>query len=272
MTLTFRDLLMCADIDPASTRLARHQDPRSVTGETLFELWINDRPKFEAYQRVQARKKFHNAEHLAAFVVTPESDTLFVGVYSIQGCEGTPKERICPVSEVQKPLYEYALSPSHALSEYRARITIEWAGPRSWCQRADGTPKRVTQILRESYGYAPFPGFHAFSVDRSRFDSVPLAWREVLRSSSGVYLLVHPETGEQYVGSAYGDRGFLGRFETYACDGHGGNVLLKPLRDADWRMSVLEVASSNSDDRAIIARETHWKKKLGTRSHSLNAN
>jgi hypothetical protein len=53
-------------------------------------------------------------------------------------------------------------------------------------------------------------------------------WADVLRSGRGIYLLVHRETGQQYVGSAYGVDGLLGRWKSYA-DGHGGNVGLKEL-------------------------------------------
>ena len=45
-----------------------------------------------------------------------------------------------------------------------------------------------------------------------------------LSAVSGVYLLVHPESGKLYVGKAVGTEGFWGRWEQYVASGHGGNL------------------------------------------------
>lgn len=48
----------------------------------------------------------------------------------------------------------------------------------------------------------------------------------VLELVRGVYLLV-ADDGAQYVGSASGQDGFIGRRVGYATSGHGGNVILR---------------------------------------------
>jgi hypothetical protein len=81
------------------------------------------------------------------------------------------------------------------------------------------------------------------------------------------------ETGQQYVGSAYGVGGFFGRWMSYA-DGHGGNVGLKAVgaSASAFDVAVLEVVGSEATNDEIFGRETLWKEKLGTRVKGLNRN
>jgi hypothetical protein len=58
----------------------------------------------------------------------------------------------------------------------------------------------------------------------------------------------------------------------YAANGHGGNVMLRERRHRDYTVSILEVASPDMSREDILAREVHWKGKLGSRAHGLNIN
>jgi hypothetical protein len=51
MPLRFNTLLAQADIAPATVRLLRHQNTRAAKGRTPYELWRDDRPAFETYQK-----------------------------------------------------------------------------------------------------------------------------------------------------------------------------------------------------------------------------
>ena len=66
--------------------------------------------------------------------------------------------------------------------------------------------------------------------------------------------------------------GFLGRWANYAAKGHGGNVLLRRCGYRDYLVSILEIASTDMGLGDILAREQHWKTKLGARVHGLNLN
>jgi hypothetical protein len=94
-------------------------------------------------------------------------------------------------------------------------------------------------------------------------------WKAVLRSKKGVYLLVCKETGAQYVGSATGDNGFLGRWNAYAADGHGGNKLLKERNQRDYTVSILEMVGSGAQRSEVLVLENLWKEKLGSRAERL---
>ena len=80
------------------------------------------------------------------------------------------------------------------------------------------------------------------------------------------------DNGDQYIGSATGDEGFIGRWSSYFSNGHGGNILLKKHMHKNYKVSILEVVSDDMSIGEIISRENFWKEKLGTRAHGLNAN
>ena len=56
----------------------------------------------------------------------------------------------------------------------------------------------------------PFPDHVTFSALVSEVEGLPETWRAVLAATRGVYVLVDPEDGELYVGSATGVTVFLG--------------------------------------------------------------
>jgi hypothetical protein len=164
------------------------------------------------------------------------------------------------------------LIPAQQLSDYRGRVVIDWGpGYRSWVQLAQNHNKTILE-MRHTIGDPPFPGFLEFREKLSRLSGVPLSWRTALSSVNGVYLLVCPETGKQYVGSAYGSGGIWGRWEDYVASGHGGNQRMQDLPGADYQVSVLEVASSSSGPDALAKMEARWKQKLRSRDFGLNAN
>ncbi|MFD6442208.1 GIY-YIG nuclease family protein [Peribacillus sp. NPDC060186] len=55
----------------------------------------------------------------------------------------------------------------------------------------------------------------------------------MLSSVGGVYLIVDTTDGMQYVGSASGKEGLLGRWKEYAKNGHGNNRKLKAILETD---------------------------------------
>lgn len=156
-------------------------------------------------------------------------------------------------------------------SEYSERILIDWGpGGRAWFQWADRRSKQILE-LRLQPQEPPFPGFSRFRSRISEIPTFPQSWLGALEGVRGVYLLVS-EQGDQYIGSATGADGFIGRWRSYLANGHGGNVLLRNRGYRDYDVSILEVASPDMSLIDILGREAHWKDKLGVRAHGLNAN
>ncbi len=95
---------------------------------------------------------------------------------------------------------------------------------------------------------------------------------------AGVYLITDTETGDQYVGSAWGEGGILGRWMAYVRSGHGGNQRLRAALGPSARrrhalqFSILRPMPRSAPQRKVVAAEAAFKRKLGTRAHGLNAN
>jgi hypothetical protein len=106
----------------------------------------------------------------------------------------------------------------------------------------------------------------------SEIEAMPKGWQDVLSATKGIYLLSCPKTKEQYIGSASGAEGFMGRWRDYVAIGHGGNLGLKSRDQSDYRVSILQTAGTGDDEHAILKMEDLWKEKLQSREMGLNKN
>ncbi|WP_267383333.1 GIY-YIG nuclease family protein [Sphingomonas sp. GC_Shp_2] len=268
-------MLDSAGIDSALVRLLRHQRA-PLNGATPYTLWRDERSLFDAYQatqQVKNRARF-TAPYWASFVVTPNGQTLFAGLYAVGEPGTVPTSWPYPLSKAPAGGGDEVYSTRHLddLADYEGRLAIEWgAGTRTWVQRADQQDKPIEELTRR-FAEPPFPGFGAFVEPLSRILALPSSWTEALRAARGIYLLTCPITKELYVGSAIGSDGFLGRWHHYAVDGHGGNVMLRSRERSDYQVSILEVAGSLDSDADVLALESRWKGKLQSRAMGLNAN
>jgi hypothetical protein len=259
--LTFRMLLESAGIDAATVRLLRHRHAQRYQRAVFFDA-IHRSERFQRYQEVQGNprviRQMASAALLAAFVPDPAGRTVFAGLWMVKGVRRgyspdpyKPPEAPGPHSSV----FDTERLP--ALDSYVGRLVIDWGG---------GELRRHAEV-------PVVPGFRAFSCSLGELDALPESWLDVLRSTRGVYLLVHRQSGAQYVGSAPGAGGFLGRWGGYS-DGHGGNVALRELAHAatDYDACILETVGSSATVDDIYELESRWKTKLGSRAQGLNRN
>jgi hypothetical protein len=212
---------------------------------------------------------------IASFVVPPNGETLFIGMYEVKAVATNAATAVCPLHGTEFAagnINVYTLMRGTALSRFAGLMTVEWGdGARAWVQRAQNQNKLVLE-LRARFEEPPFPGFLQFRAKSDSLDLLPLSWATALSAIGGVYLLVSEKSGEQYVGSATGEEGFWSRWQAYARDGHGGNALLRQRGVAPYWISVLETAPSSATRNEVIAAEQRWKEKLGSRAFGLNAN
>lgn len=279
MGLTFNSLLDDYGIDPRDVRLLRHQTIK-YAGRTPYTLWRDDHDGFLLYQSIQSVQNGPKltGRYWASFVVTPAASTLFVGLYEIEKigpCDPTIIDplRGAPVTQGgARELDLYRQAVVGVSMEDAGRVYIDWGpGTRAWVQRAQEKPKPILEVTR-IFQEEAFPGYTAFIANLSAIEALPSNWLAALRAARGIYLLTCPRTKEQYVGSAYGEDGFLGRWTGYARDGHGGNIGLKSRELSDYQVSILEVCGSGLTVDEIIRVETLWKAKLQSREMGLNKN
>lgn len=279
-------LLADEGIEPSDVRLLRHQTDK-VVGKTPYTLWRDDPPAFDLYQSTQdatprQRARF-KSRYWASFVAPSRSSTLFVGLYEVKLIGPAPQGAIDPLSDgpvggsiERTSFYDlYECSRMAALSTYIGRISVHWgdttSARRAWIQRADNQDKEIIELTR-SFREDEFPGFTKLIRPLSEIETMPPTWKAILSANCGVYLLACPRTREHYVGSAYAQSGFLGRWQAYVANSHGGNIGLRGRDPSDYLVSVLEVAGSNATTQDIIDLETTWKEKLHSRDIGLNRN
>ena len=276
MALTFNAVLRDAGIEAAGVRLLRHCDPK--VQRQVFQAAMTMDPRFDRYQASQGDPRiiamFRTSKHLAGFVVDHAGDSVFAGVWEVLGQSDVQYEDpfVGMRQDIGTPMV-FATRRVEALDQYRGRLLIDWGpGQRAWVQRADRQDKVIVE-LRRQISEPPFPGYLSFQSALSDVEAVPSTWIAALRACGGVYLLVHRERADIYVGSASGAEGFFGRWLSYQ-DGHGGNVALRELdgEPCDYDVSILETAGSGQDERAILQLEERWKAKLASRLHGLNRN
>jgi hypothetical protein len=274
----FNSLLEQCGIAPETVILLRHQDNRKGVTGTVYDLWCNAPEKlllYQSWQRLDRKKRFSRATHWASFVATPDKRTVFVGMYGAKYkgllesdsphpyVAGTQRAGSCDV---------YDLKEEERFTHLAGMLFVDWGdGERAWVQRAEKQNKPITELHLRSKE-PPFPGYLHFLRQLSQIEALPRDWNAKLEEVNGVYLLTCPRTKEHYVGSAWGDGGFLARWKEYVRNGHGGNIRLKSREFSDYQVSILEVAGSAAGIEEILAMESRWKAKLQSRAMGLNAN
>lgn len=273
--LTFNLLLRSAGLDPAHVRLLRHGTDRHGS-RTPHALLRRDAAAFERYQSTQkrAQRAYFDSPYWASFVSDAFGQVVFIGLYRVNAVGPVPDGwshalNDEPLLPEQTDLYQLERLPE--LDSCRHRLIVDWPGSLAWRQIAENRDKAVLELRRDAVD-PPFPGYTAFVGQLQDVDDLPLLWQAALAQAKGVYLLCAPDTHEQYVGSATGNDGFIGRWRSYASDGDGGNVRLRSRDLGAYRVSILQVAGSADDRDAVLAMETLWKRKLQSREMGLNAN
>ena len=276
----FHEFLEKIGLDIQQTRLLRHNDRGLAAWQSgQFQKF----GCYASFQRLQP-SPYAGALYACQFVKGPmlangQATALFIGVTKILrqwpwDGQRLPRLQNTEIIESERDFENveaFDLEWLDAGNEYSERILIHWGtGALAWSQWAEQNLKEIIEIRRDRHE-PPFPGFSRFLGQISKIQQLPITWQNVLKSVGGIYLLV-TENGDQYIGSASGQDGFLGRWLNYAANGHGGNVLLNARGHQDYSVAILEVASPDMSQTEIILREQHWKNKLGVRAHGLNLN
>ncbi len=278
--LTLSHLLTAAGIeDNEAVLLVRHAyKPDGLRGPA--DMTLN---KVLAYTREQNRTgKFPaNPPSLwLTFVADGGRRSRFVTAYDNLGVVDAPDH--IPWKRAQAHRW-FDLRQSELLKSLRDRLVIEWTSDTiNWAKsgrRAEAM--RVVEIADPEA--VAFPGYDRFVIDYPTLqavidDSRYASWRTALAAVQGIYLIADKKAGKLYVGKADGSERFLGRWASYARDGHGGNVLLKELAAADathpqdYVFSILRVFDPTTPTAEVDAAESHYKEALMTRLHGYNKN
>lgn len=276
------DLLQLRGYDSKRpAKLVRHQDSRWDVHDLLRRGW------FETYQARQSKPVFDGCEYIVSFVGLEGTKARLVGVYRVGkriSADDLPLPPDCPYTEWTRSPYFYELTREPGYEDLENRIVIEWGkAALAWHQWLSN--KELFEILPKGQMLPPlrdYLGFtltHAELVELYCHEDANREWRARLAAVAGVYLILATTTGAQYVGSACGVEGIWGRWAAYARDGHGGNVLLKKLIEAEhsgypaaFSYSILQILPKTLARDEVLKWERRYKEKLGSRAKGLNLN
>ena len=277
--LNFSDVLKNVGLDPRQVKLIRH----SLADKGFNRCY--EKGMIAEYTRVQSDNFSEGYDYWCVFISDKSTTARFFACYKVNGS-------VRDVQEVKPngfPLEDwfqgermfYTLEPLDLLKEYEGRLLIEWGkGTRAWAQKATNEkPIVAIQSKRIFSGYEnivlTYEELRTIVKDPTAYES----WHTALSSVNAVYLIVDRENGRQYVGSAYGKGGLLGRWTDYVDSLHGGNKLMKellcdyPERYTHFQFSILQLLPKAVTKEEVIHTETLWKQKLLTyEPRGMNAN
>jgi hypothetical protein len=280
--LGIKEVLSLRGLDiSARIKLVRHQDKRYDIDELRRQGWL------EFYQSTQSRRIFE-CELIVSFIGLEGTRARFWGVYRVLGSKlarDVSPPPGCPYPEfLSADGYYYELEKVGGFEALEDRIVIEWGSSSlAWHQWLRDNDKEVIEILPKGY-VREFPGYLDFVLSYDELVGIissPDAnreWHRMLSAVAGVYLITDVKTGTQYVGSAYGEDGILGRWAVYARNPHGGDRRLEELLDGqpayerNLRYTILQTLPRTLTQNEVIAYEALYKRKLGTRAFGLNLN
>ena len=268
--------LVVAGLEPDKTKLHLASE-----GGSPFKLDVFASGGFPEWQRYQTQRNFERPFVVALIKLAERDRWLFGGVHRVTGaCE----RKVAPSNGKEYCYYPMEEIESGMALTGRLVAAFQRPGRQSYLN-AETWADQITlsEVYPRRLAIGDFPGYRSVALT---FDELRLitnhglaSWRAALSSVGGVYLISDGETGDLYVGSASGAGGIWQRWTDYAVTGHGGNVELRAVvngsgvqRASAFRFSILEIADIHTGETDVIARESHWKRVLLSRSHGLNGN
>lgn len=278
--LYFSDVLKKVGIDPAKVKLIRH----SVASDQFKPCY--EKGMIWEYTRVQNPSFSKGYDYWAVFISAQGTLARFYGLYKADGCVPAEPE-LMPQGFPHEDWFDgingfFNLEPVDLLKEYENKLFIEWGGGTlAWHQKGT-TEKEIVAIQADEKKI--FAGYETLVLSFDELEEIIKeevayeAWHTALKSVKAVYLIVDMVSGQQYVGSAYGNDGLLGRWTEYIKTKHGGNKMMrKLLQDAPERyhafqFSILQVLPKTVTPDEALQCEMLYKQKLLTREFGLNEN
>lgn len=288
----FRDLLTAATIDPSKVVALRHSPAERDLRRALPWLAVERPELFNAYQQTQnprVERDIAKSAYVASFIGHVPRQALFVGLYSVGGSQPLTKEQFWRAAayielaklgmvgfkadDPRETLLLFDLNLRPELAQWKGRLIVSWPPPEIRWWRSGDADLGVHAIAEENRLTPSMPDWRDLDVSWDQLAVLPSSWRAALAQWRGVYLIFDTSDAKSYVGSAYGGKNMLGRWEGYGDTGHGGNALLRQREPRHFRFSILERVSPDMPADEVIRLESSWKERLHTRQpFGLNIN
>jgi len=293
--MNLNELLRHNDIDPERVLVFRHRPKQRKLRKVLPWLAAEKENIFNAYQQTQgprvqkAMERIEGAGFIVSLIGHRAGQAVFVGLYSIDGSRLLDHREYWSINELmQLAVYDgpqftgknddkirfFDLKLTSFYASWKGKLVFDWPPPEiSWWRLAHKNDIVVRAVHEESLLDAEMPKWDEINFTWEELQVLPSRWRSVLAQWRGVYFIFDESDGKGYVGSAYSKENLLGRWESYAATGHGGNRLLRKRDPNDFRFTILQRVSPDMEADDVIRLETSWKDRLHTRKpFGLNDN
>lgn len=268
--LFLSDLIKGAGIDPKKVKLIRHA--------------LSDKGFYDCYNAgmlkeytAQQKDNFSNGyDYWMVFISDNGTNCRLECCYKV-GDSVKDTETTVPKGFTHPEWYKgknsiFELEEVDLFADYEKRLVIDWGkATRSWAQKGT-TEKPIIAIQanqrKEFSGYEnvilTYDDLKEIVDDSITYEN----WHTALSSVYAIYLIVDTVSGKQYVGSAYGKGGLLGRWSIYVATKHGNNKKMKdiicnyPDRYKNFQFSILQILPKTITDNEVFHTESLWKSKL----------
>ncbi len=177
-----------------------------------LDVFVRDREEWHFWNSWRSGKDEFNRRYILSLIdFYPEPGVwLFGGIYEVVGRKG------------HNFSHSYSVVPVDQGVDLIGRLKIYFRRPgRIRAIKLDRYYEgmHVSELLKEVYSGARFPGYENISHDFRTLETVFSAhrpdWKSALESVKGVYVIYDKSSGKKYVGSAYGDTGIWSRWSSY---------------------------------------------------------
>lgn len=278
--LFLTDIIKRAGINPKEVKLIRH----ALSDKKCKKHY--DEGKIKEYTQHQRKGFSDGYKYWMVFISDGGELARLEGFYKVLNevpdiPENKPEGSL-DIEQFDGKASIFIIEKLDTFNDYEEKMIIEWGkSARSWAQKGT-TEKPIVAIQAKNLKI--FEGFEKLILSFDELKEIVEGakvhenWHTALSSVYAVYLITDTEGGMQYIGSAYGKNGLLGRWSEYVKTKHGNNKkiikLLEeyPNRYRKFQYSVLQILPKNLSEEEVIDVEKLWKDKLHTREFGLNDN
>lgn len=277
------DILKRANLEIGKVKLIRH-----VLSQEHFNVCYHSDPNYiKEYTQIQSPDFSKGYDYWMIFISCGGTFCRFYACYSVHGYKMDTRLWASHDFPVQSMLTEdfayYDLIETSVFKELENRLVIDWGkSTLSWHQKAVHE-KAVIEIraapCKEFISYEDVClSYCELKEIVNDLNGIYENWHTALSSVYAVYLITDTQNGKQYVGSAYGGDGLLGRWRCYADTLHGNNQGLREVISNDsnryqkFQFSILQIFSKSTPMEEVVRIETLYKNKLLSKTFGMNWN